>query len=91
MAKVTRIYLPNRYRDTDGLRIEPGEYDINDDALRGKGQYLVDTRHAFVIESAEPEQSAPVAVEEEPVPEQEANEDEADTSKSPSRSSRSKK
>lgn len=50
MAKSKRIHLPNRYRDTNGLRVEAGEYDINDEALRGKGQYLVETRHAFVID-----------------------------------------
>lgn len=85
MAKTTRIYLPNHYRDTNGLRIERGEYDIKDEALHGKGQYLVDTRHAFVVESADEPTPEPVVVEEEP----EAT-DEADTDPSPSRRSRKK-
>lgn len=86
MPKVTRIHLPNRYRDTSGVLIERGEYNISDEALHGKGQYLVDNRHAFVIESVD--EPGPVEVDDT----EEDDSDEADTDGSPrSRRTRSKK
>jgi hypothetical protein len=50
-----KIRLPKDYRSADGVSIAPGEYDIKDKALHGKGRYLVETRHAEVIEVDEPE------------------------------------
>lgn len=45
------IHLEGYYRGgPSGFRqIAPGVYDINDEALYGCGQYLVDTGHATVI------------------------------------------
>lgn len=49
-----KIRLSNTYENVNRLRIPAGEYDIADAALCGLGQWLVDSRHAFVTEADPP-------------------------------------
>jgi len=45
-----RIYLPKFYQNTKGIRIQSGYYNIDDKALGGYGNYLVNTGHAILID-----------------------------------------
>lgn len=48
MSKKT-IRLADHYHRFGGVKIAPGEYAIDDEALAGQGQYLLDTGHAVEV------------------------------------------
>ena len=47
----TVIYLPDFYQNTVGVQIQAGTYDIDDEDLRGLGEYLLETGHASEVKS----------------------------------------
>lgn len=56
-----RIKLTEHYQSM-ALQIAPGEYDINDPVLHGKGKYLVDTGHAVALGSDGREHTEDIAI-----------------------------
>lgn len=53
-GKHMKINVPLDWGMGRSKRVRPGDYDIDDPALLGYGQYLVDNGHATVIEEDKP-------------------------------------